>query len=532
MTTPPASTFDRPQEPAHAMGAPSSNRRSILLVALAVIAALVIGGGAWAVTRSLAGGGNQPASALPAETAAYVRLDIDPSLGQKIAAVRFLDGLDDDVLDDLREGDFRETFFEWMAEDDPAFESLDYQDDIEPWLGDRMGMGIVPNGESEPYFGIALQVKDEEAAEAGLTKMREMDDTPGGEDALDWFFHNGYAVLTPTGTVDELKGMVEEGTLADQETFREDLSALGDQGVLSGWIDMEPLAALADSAMAQESVDDMSALAPSGALGMLGTTGSAGDALTGRYAAALRFAEDNIEVHGVSRGLEDMGIEGGESAHLVLDLPENTAAALSQEHGDQFLGRAYAMFKEQFPQEFAEAEAEASEMGLDLPDDLQTMLGSSLVVSVGPGITALEQDDENIDYVEIAYRTATDTDKAEDILTRALDLVGAEPEASELLVRRADDGVLTLGVSKPYVDTVAEGGALGNHRLFKNAVPNAADAHSVFYVNVNTFEDLYLKDITDSATRNSLKQLAAVGFSSTMDAEGNADFTLRFIADE
>src|SRR5690606_39496826 len=91
-----------------------------------VIAALVIGGGAWAVTRSLAGGGNQPASALPAETAAYVRLDIDPSLGQKIAAVRFLDGLDDDVLDDLREGDFRETFFEWMAEDDPAFESIHY----------------------------------------------------------------------------------------------------------------------------------------------------------------------------------------------------------------------------------------------------------------------------------------------------------------------------------------------------------------------------------------------------------------------
>src|SRR5699024_2796582 len=135
----------------------------------------------------------------------------------------------------LREGDFRETFFEWMAEDDPAFESIDYQDDIEPWLGDRMGMGIVPNGESEPYFGIALQVKDEEAADAGLTKMREMDDSPDAEEALDWFFHNGYAVLTPSGTVDELKGMVEEGTLADQETFREDLSALGDQGVLSGW---------------------------------------------------------------------------------------------------------------------------------------------------------------------------------------------------------------------------------------------------------------------------------------------------------
>src|SRR5690606_3200582 len=87
MTTPPASTCDRPREPAHAMGGPSSNGRPIWLVALAVTAALVIGGGAWAVTRPLAGGGNRPASALPADTAAYVRLDIDPSLGQKIAAV-------------------------------------------------------------------------------------------------------------------------------------------------------------------------------------------------------------------------------------------------------------------------------------------------------------------------------------------------------------------------------------------------------------------------------------------------------------
>jgi hypothetical protein len=73
---------------------------------------------------------------------------------------------------------------------------------------------------------------------------------------------------------------------------------------------------------------------------------------------------------------------------------------------------------------------------------------------------------------------------------------------------------------------------LANHRLFKDAVPNADGAHSVFYVNVNTFEDLYLRDITDSETRSSLEQLAAVGFSSTMDEDGNADFTLRFVADE
>ncbi|WP_202619049.1 DUF3352 domain-containing protein [Ornithinimicrobium cavernae] len=535
MTAPPAGTFDGSQSSTYTYEPPTQSKsRPALLIALAVVAALVIGGGAWAATRMLGGGGDQPSSALPQETAAYLQLDINPSVGEKIAAVRFFQGLDEEVLETLRDGDIRAKAFEWMAEEEEAFAAIDYAEDIEPWLGDRLGLGVVPNGSDEPYVGIALQVKDEEAANEGLSKLQEATNASGGDAAegLDWYFHGDYAVLTTTDAVGALQGMTESGSLADKETFSGDMAALGDEGVMAGWVDAEPLATLADSPLAEQSLDSAADLDPSGALGsMAGTSRLAEQAATGRFAAALRFSEDAIEVQGVSRGHEDFGIEGGDSGHVVLDLPEDTVAALSLEHGDQYVAQAYELLKEQFPEDFAEAEAQASEAGFTLPDDVQTLLGSSLSVSVGPGILDLQDDVENFEAWEVAYRTETDTAAAEDLLSRVLAMSGGQ-EIEQLLAKRSDDGVLTVGVSKPYVDAVAEGGSLGSHRTFKAAVPGADDAHSVFYVNVNTFEDLYLTEIPDAQTRESLELLAAVGYSATTDADGNGEFTLRLVADE
>ncbi|MCK0113730.1 DUF3352 domain-containing protein [Ornithinimicrobium sp. F0845] len=537
MTAPPAGTFDAPDGGVSYTYEPptqGSKNRPALLVALAVVAALVIGGGAWAVTRSLGGGGDQPASALPADTAAYVRLDIDPAVGQKIAAVRFFQGLDDDVLETLRDDDIRAKAFEWMASEDEAFAAVNYEEDIEPWLGDRLALGIVPNGSDTPYFGIALQVKDEDAANEGLTKLQEATNATESDPAegLDWYFHGDYAVLTTTGTVGTMQDLTEAGTLADKDTFREDMGALGDEGVLSAWVDIEPLATLADSPLAEQSLDNAAALDPSGALGsMAGTSQLAERAATGRFAAAVRFSEDSIEVGGVTRGMDGIGVEGGDSGRLVLDLPEDTVAAFSLEHGDQYVAHAYELLKSEFPDDFAEVEAQASEAGFTIPGDIQTLVGSSLVLSVGPGILGLQDDLEDFNAWEIAYRTETDTDAAEDLLTRLFEMTG-EPEIQQFLTQRSDDGVLTLGVSQPYVNTVAEAGSLGDFEAFKSAVPNAADADSVFYVNVNTFEHLYLEEIDDSEAREALELLGAVGYSASSDAEGNGDFTFRLVADD
>lgn len=532
MTSPPAGAFDPSQSASYTYEPPQqgSKSRPALLVALAVVAALVIGGGAFAVTRALGGGGDQPASALPGDTAAYLRLDIDPKVGQKIAAVRFFDSLDDDALETLRSEDIREEFFDWWAEEDEAFAAIDYTEDIEPWLGDRMGVGVIPNGSDEPYVGIALQVKDEDAANEGLTKIQEATNS-GASQGLDWYFHGDYAVLTTTEAVGPLQDLVEAGTLADKDTFRQDMAALGDEGVVSGWVDVEPLAALTDSPLAQDAIDSTSSLDSTGMLGAIAGPGSiAGEAATGRFAGALRFAEDNIEIHGVTRGVEATGIEGGDSAQLILDLPEDTIGAFGLEHGDQLVAQAYATFQEQFPQEVAEAEQSAAEAGFTLPDDIQTLVGSSLVLSVGPGLLDIEHRADDLNAWEIAYRTETDTDAAEDLLNRVItDLGGAE--VNDFVQRRAEDGVLTLGVSQSYVDAVTDNGGLGATDLFKSAVPNAGDADSVFFVNINSVEHLYLNEM-DAESRKALEQLAAVGFSAKTGDDGNGEFTLRFVADE
>lgn len=530
MTAPPAGTFDG-QSSSYTYEPPTQSKsRPALLIALAVVAALVIGGGAWAATRMLGGGGDQPASALPEETAAYVRLDIDPQVGQKIAAVRFFEGLDPEVREVLEGEDIRAQAFEWMAEEDQAFAAINYEEDIEPWLGDRLALGVVPNGSDEPYFGIALQIKDEEAADAGLTKLQEA--TEASEDGLDWYFHGDYAVLTTTDAVGTMQEKTEAGTLADKDTFSEDMEALGDEGVLSAWVDAEPLATLADTTLAEESLDSAAGLDPSGTVGsMSGTTQLAEEMATGRFAAALRFSENSIEFSGVTRGLSEFGVEGGDSGRLILDLPEDTVGAFSLENGDQFVAKGYEMLKEHFPEDASEVEAQAAQAGFALPDDLQTLVGSSLVLSVGPGILDAANDPQDMDAWEIAYRTETDTAAADDLLSRVLGLSGDE-QLDQLLVRDDSDGVLTLGVSQPYVDAVTSDGGLGDNATFQAAVPNAADADSVLYVNVNTFEHLYLDGMGEDEGREALEMLAAVGYSASNDADGNGEFTLRFVADE
>lgn len=527
MTAPTSGVFDRPQggDP-YAPEPSNAGKKTGLIITLALVAALIIGGGAFAVTRVLGGGGDQPSSALPGDSAAYVRMDIDPSVGQKIAAVRFLQDLDPEVTETLQSDDMRREFFEMIAEEEPSLSGIDYDADIEPWLGDRLGVGIVPQGDDEPQVAVALQVKDEGAAEEGLTKLFDEAD---GSDEAGWFFHGDYAVLSSAEQIDAVQSAVEAGTLADNETFTGDIEALGDEGILSFWADGEKLAPYFDEAgQALDEVEDPTGMSP-GSLGGFLTSSPLEDAETGRVAAAVRFGEDHIELHGITRGFP-VQIEDADTAQLVLDLPEDTAVALGQEHGDQLVALAYEQMNKVMPEEMAQLQSEASAQGFEIPGDIQTLVGQSLAIGVGAGVAEIDQMQDPSDLPAV-IRVQTDTDAANAIIDKAVALSGASPEeVDQYLVRRADDGVLSLGMSQSYVDGAAEGGGLGDNATFQSAVPNAADADSVFYVNLNAFEQYYLSEITDENTRSSVEQIAAVGLSASWSGE-DGEFTLRVVAD-
>ena len=112
---------------------------------IGLVVVLVIGGGAFAVRAALGGGGDQPASALPANTVAYGRIDLDPSASQKIAALRLADkfpGFEDATGITDPEVDLRERLWQLIQEGEAAADGIDYATDIEPWLGSRVGDGL------------------------------------------------------------------------------------------------------------------------------------------------------------------------------------------------------------------------------------------------------------------------------------------------------------------------------------------------------------------------------------------------------
>jgi hypothetical protein len=78
--------------------ADAPRRRGVVIGA--VVASLLVVGAVGAVGAKLAlgGGGKQPAEVLPREAVGYIRVDLDPSAGQKIAAFRLLDKLPDTKL--------------------------------------------------------------------------------------------------------------------------------------------------------------------------------------------------------------------------------------------------------------------------------------------------------------------------------------------------------------------------------------------------------------------------------------------------
>ena len=494
-----------------------------LVVGAAVGVVVLVGGGAYAATKLLASGGEQPDSVLPASAALYARFDVDPSAGQKVAAVRFFQGLDEDTKARLDQGEWREWVWEQLQEEGEVPADLDFESDIEPWLGDRAGVAVLPRGEEqEPIVAVALQVKDGQLALETLDRLKAESEDKEAAEQVAYYLDDDYVILTQAETLEELKAAAEEGTLADNEVYTDDMAELGDAGIASVWADAARLGDLAPAAMANPAL---------GAADALEGVEDEADMLTGRMAATVRLSADAIEVHGLSRGVEGLTLPTGtDSARLVNQLPADTAAALSLENGADWVQAAWDYYSAAFPEEVEEATSAAEEQGFTLPDDVKTVLGDSMALSVGPDVVdafqSMSETSAEMPALPIGYRVATDAQALVTMLSDA----GLPPT---MLAQRTDDGVLTLGLHQPYVDSLAAPeGTLGDDATYRAAVADPDAANSVLFVNVNPFEEYYLPEVTDEQVRSSLEALAAVGMSTTVDDDNQSRFTLRLVADE
>ncbi len=513
MTTPVAPMSD-PVDPAAPAG---HSPLTLILIAVAALAAIVIGGGAFAVVKIMGGGGDQPSTAMPDTTAVYAQVDIDPSVGQKVAALKFFDGMDTKELEEMRDGQGREALFDWIAEDgDNALSDMDYEEDVEPWLGDRAGVGVVSGATTEDLVPIlAIQVKDEAAAESFLNEVVEAEDET---DDVEFFFRGDYAVFAGPAEIEGVKQALDAGTLADSDAFTSDVSSLGEQGIVSMWADLPAFQELSDSVNKEMGMS----LSDAATTPFIDSQAE----LEGRLAATLRFEDDAIELYGAAFDSGAETIAGGDSAHLISTLPEDTAAAFGIEHGDQYVDQVWTLLEEAYPNDVAEVQQEAAAEGFNLPEDVKTLVGDSMVIAAGPEIVNLDtMDDSN---VPVGYQAHTDADAAVDLIDR---VIAASGEDLPVPYGAEGDTFIVAG-SEPYYDALAGGGDLGSNRAFELSVPDADDADVAAFVSLNEFESAYLGEIEDDQERTVVESMAAVGMRASSDGEGGGTFSVRLVFDE
>ena len=491
----------------------ASGRKRGAVIGGGLLAVALVGGGAAYAVVALGGGGTQPESAIPSSAMAIVKVDLDPSAGQKLDALRFAR-----TFPDLKQAlgdsdDPRESLFKALRAEDQL--SGDWATDVAPWLGQRGALAVLPAAapEGEPTPVVVLAITDAGRAEAGLAKVSK------GKAACE--VSGEFAICAQDRAV-AAKAVADaaRSSLADDPTYRKDVAALGEDGIASGWVD---LARVVDAAPA------LSGALGSGGLttGLLGSTlagvggvggaAGAGADVKGRYVVALRFDGTALDLVGRVEGADLPKLTGTSG---VGDLPAGTLAALGVGGADQAVNEAWKQLKATFdtvgdqdgPGMVDQQVAQIKEQfGITIPDDIAAALGSRAVLSLGPPADQ--------DMPAIALRVSGDRPT----LTKLVGVVddnGGEFWPPMAQVNAGSDTV--VATSQIYAEAVAKGSGLAASKVFADAVPDADEAQQVVFVDIAALVKAYGGPLDMSeADRKNLQSLSALGFSSGRDGSAS-----------
>lgn len=483
-------------------GTPSKPRRRGLLVALVVAAViLVVGGAAGAAAYlKLAPKGAQPDTVLPADTVAMVRLDLDPSAGQKVAAARFLTKLPN-VSKNGDDVDLKQSLWKAVASSDDGLAKLDYQRDVEPWLGDRAAVAVLPGGSAaQPHVVIALETTDQAKAKAGIEKVA----TAGGvSEPVDVTVRDDYALVTPKDVTSDLVSGLAKGTLASSSTYSGDLAALGDTGVASLWVDTPAALKSLGSAL------------PTGDVSMTALQKS------GRVAASLRFDADYVELAGVARGgAAATSSAAGAAGKGLTTLPADTMAAVQLSGLGDAVTANWSAISSKIPAE--QLDAVQQELGVSLPGDLATLLGSRLTLAL-PKQDLQSMSGASVPTIGLESVTS-DPARAEAVVTKVTELGGVD----NLVSHQVDGDTLYLATTPDYLKALTSTGTLGSSSRFTTAVPDADKATASAYVDLEALRPQLTQDASADA-KPLLQSLTAAGFSATLGADGSGSFSFRVL---
>ena len=471
--------------------------RTIALVG-GILAIVAVGAGGALAFQQVDGGGAQPESALPATTIAFAKIDLDPSAGQKIDGIRFIRKFPDTRAEVKEDSDLRKVIVTRLQAEG-QLKGVDYAKDVEPWLGQRIGVGLVPGAteQAEPTVVVALAVTDADKAKASLPKIAK-------DAEAECQLVEEFALCTDgTGKAAGVAAAAAKGTLADSANFRKDMNDLGEDGVVAAWFDAEGVAKATRSL-------DVSGMLP-------GYTGGPATSQTGRVALALRFDGPHLELAGHSNGAS-VKFAGSREGTGLADLPDSTLAAVSVANAGEQLEAGWPAMQKAIEeaagkQEFKDGVAELeSELGISVPDDLYAALGSQFSLVFG-GMGEGQSD----------LRLAAVTDGDPEVLQKISD--AGQGMGSDALTLKSDGGTTFVSLSENYVDELSTQHGLGDTDRFKDAVKDADSARVAGFVDIAGLVGEFKDELGADEAKN-LAGLSALGF--TITGEGNsADFSLR-----
>jgi hypothetical protein len=509
---------------------PPKSRRTALIAGAAAAAVMLGAAGAGAVVLgSLSGGGARPADRLPAGAMYYTEIDLDPGAGQKVGAIRFIrkfPALKDSFAEDR---DLRRSLWDLAAKGNDASAEIDYARDIEPWLGQRVGLAVMAPaaGDSidEGDVVAALQVTDEDRALDGIRKINATDES--GDDvyatALD-----GYLVLAADqAAADRYARAAQERSLADDATFEADLDGLGERGILSGWVDAGVMGRAVAASKDGEGWTGYG-MAPGGS-----TAGLVAKQLAGRFAFGVRFDGDDLELVADGHAMPSTKAFGADgSASVVKDLPDGTLAAFGVAHGQEAIREGWPRLLEQLeempipgagsgPGAVDEAVRSLEQLiGVDLPDDLAVLFGSDFALAVAGGAGSPPQ---------FGARARTDGARAQSVLDKLIGAGSASGVEVPVVVERTDDGYVVAG-DQAYADALKAGGSLGDSAGFKAALPDADEADVLLYVDIDgalTAAGGMLSE--DSVDRKQVEALDGLGMTASSDGDGDISIRVKVV---
>lgn len=245
-------------------------RRPVLIAIIAggLVLLLGLGAAAFALVNLVLGGGQSASAsavAFPKSTLYWAEFAIDPSMPQKVEAFRFVneidalkDAIEDSDLDvDLDDpdtySDFKKSLWEFLVDGDNTGidTDLDYDDDVLPWIGSRVSVGMLPSDDlDEPSLIVAIEARD---TAAGVEAVEELVDDLDVDVDLEVDVRNGYVIVATEGV--DIDDVYEDGTLDKSERFAEASKAAGEWGWASVYVDLGGLYSMINDTTSEQYSD-------------------------------------------------------------------------------------------------------------------------------------------------------------------------------------------------------------------------------------------------------------------------------------